>query len=172
MYNIEVHLSKEKCKKIAYLALIMIWGITVFMFSNQNGEQSKRTSNSITEIVVEFLTGNQNITEAQKLSLIENTDYIVRKFAHFIIYLIGGMLIYNYINTFDIKIKKKIIISMIIGELYAAFDELHQYFVAERSAQILDVCIDSLGIIAGVILISLIKKWGEVYHERKGCRND
>ena len=51
------------------------------MFSNQNGEQSKRTSNCITEIVVEFLTGNQNITEAQKLSLIENTDYNITQVA-------------------------------------------------------------------------------------------
>lgn len=164
-------MSKAKCKKIAYLALIIVWMIIVFMFSNQNGEQSQKTSNFVTEIIVQLLTRNQNITESEKLSLIENTDYRVRKLAHFSIYLIGGMLIYNYINTFDIKAKKKFIISIMIGILYAAFDEYHQSFIAERSAQILDVCIDSLGIITGVILISLIKKWGEVYNERKGCRN-
>lgn len=165
-------MSKTKCKKIAYLALIIIWMIIVFMFSNQNGEQSQKTSNSVTEIIVQILTNNQNITEEEKSILIDNADFIIRKLAHFTIYLIGGMLILNYINTFGIETKKKFIISMMIGVSYAAFDEFHQYFVAERSAQILDVCIDSLGIITGVILISLIKKWGEVYHERKGCRND
>lgn len=165
-------MSKEKYKKIVYLTLIIVWMITVFMFSNQNGEQSQKTSNSVTEILVQLLTRKQNITESEKLSLIENTDFIVRKLAHYSIYLLGGILIYKYINTFDLSANKKNIISIMIGGLYAAFDEFHQYFVADRSAQILDVCIDSLGIITGGILISLIKKWGEIYYERKGCRND
>lgn len=165
-------MSKEKLKKLIYLALIIIWMLTVFMFSHQKGEESQKTSNSITKVIVQILTHNQNITEAEQLALIEKTDYIVRKLAHFSIYLLGGILIYNYIKTFDLKTNKKIIISIMIGVLYATFDEFHQYFVAERSAQILDVCIDSLGIITGVILISLTKKWGEVYYERKGCRNN
>lgn len=165
-------MSKAKCKKIIYLALVIMWMITVFSFSNQNGEESQKTSNFVTEIIVKILTHNQNISEAQKLNIIENTSYIVRKLAHFSIYLLGSVLIYNYINTFDIKTNKKFIISIMIGVSYAVFDEFHQYFVAERSAQILDVCIDSLGIITGIILISLIKKWGEVYYERKGCRNN
>jgi len=167
-----VDILKDKCKKRAYLALIILWMLTVFLFSNQNGEESQKTSNFVTEIVVRILTYNQNISEIQELNLIEKTGYIVRKFAHFSIYLLGGILICNYINTFDIKTNKKIIISIIIGVLYAAFDEFHQYFISGRSAQILDVCIDSLGIIVGVILISIIKKWGEVYYERKGCRNN
>lgn len=163
-------MSKEKCKKIIYLALIIVWMLTVFLFSNQNGNESQKTSKSVTEIIVKILTYNQNITESKRLNLIDSTDYIVRKLAHFSIYLLGGILIYNYINTFDLKLNKKIIISIGIGMLYATFDETHQYFVSERSTQILDVCIDSLGIAVGVMLISRIKKWGEVY-ECKGCRN-
>lgn len=160
-----------KSKNIIYLTLVIVWMLTVYIFSSQNGEQSQKTSNYVTEIIVKIVTFNNDMTQTQKLYIAENMDYIIRKFAHFSIYLIGGMLIYNYINTFDIKVNKKIIISIMIGELYAAFDEFHQYFVSGRSAQILDVCIDSLGIITGIILISLIKKWGEVYHERKSSRN-
>lgn len=163
-------MSKEKCKKIIYFALIIVWMLTVFLFSNQNGNESQKTSKSVTEIIVKILTYNQNITESKRLNLIDNTDYIVRKLAHFSIYLLGGLLIYNYINTFDLKLNKKIVISIGIGGLYATFDETHQYFVPERSARILDVCIDSLGIAIGVMLMFWIKKWGGVY-ECKGCRN-
>lgn len=148
-------MSKEKYKQIISLILIIIWMITVFMFSNQNGDESQKTSNSVTKLIVRILTFNQDITEEQELKSIENLDFIIRKLAHYSIYLLGGILIWGYINTFDIATKRKIIISIIIGVAYAAFDELHQYFIANRSAKIFDVCIDSLGVITGVALMQI-----------------
>ena len=150
-------MAKEKFKKVLYLSLIIIWMLTVFMFSNQDGGESQRTSKFLTGKIVQILTFNQNITEEQEIIWIEKTDYIVRKLAHFSIYTLGGILIYNYINTFNIKHNRKIVITIIIGALYASFDEFHQYFVSDRSAQVLDVCIDSLGVIAGGTLTYLTK---------------
>ena len=149
---------KDNLKRGIYLLLIVIWMLTVFMFSNQNGDKSQKTSNAVTKVIVQILTYNQNISEEQELTLIENTDYAVRKLAHFSIYLLGGILIYNYINTYNLKTRKKIVIAILMGILYAAFDELHQYFVSDRSARIFDVCIDSIGVITGTTLIYLIKK--------------
>lgn len=160
-------MSKQKLKKIIYLALIIIWMLTVYMFSNENGNESQNTSRSVTKTIVKIITYNQNISKEQELTLIENTDYFVRKLAHFSIYLLGGILIYNYINTFNIKGKRKIIISIIIGVLYAAFDEFHQYFVAGRSGRIFDICIDSLGVITGVTLIYITKNINEKYLQDK-----
>lgn len=148
-------MSKEKVKKIISLILIIIWMLTIFMFSNQNGEKSQSTSRSVTKTIVKIITYNQNIIEENEFKLIENTDYIIRKLAHYSIYLLGGVLIFNYTNTFNINTKKKVVISIIVGISYAAFDELHQYFVADRSARIFDICIDSLGVITGVSLIYL-----------------
>lgn len=149
---------KEKSKKIIYLILLITWMLAVFMFSNENGSQSQETSKIITKAVVKILTYNQNITEAEEIILIENTDFIIRKLAHFSIYAIGGILIYNYINTYNLSVKRKFIISVLIGIIYAIFDEFHQYFVADRSAQIFDVFIDSSGVIIGGIFINLINK--------------
>ena len=151
-------MSKEKYKQIISLILIIIWMIIVFMFSNQNGEESQKTSNTVTKVIVRILTFNQDITEEQELKSIENLDFIIRKLAHYSIYLLGGILIWGYINTFDIATKKKIIISIIIGVAYAAFDELHQYFIANRSANIIDVSIDSIGVITGVALMQIKAK--------------
>lgn len=150
-------MTKEKYKKIIYLILIIIWMLTVFMFSNQNGDKSQSTSKMVTKIIVQIFTQNQNLTEEQTTKLVEDADYVVRKLAHFSIYALGGLLIYSYINTFNLKNNKKIIISIIIGALYATFDEFHQYFVDDRSAQILDVGIDSLGILTGTTLLHIIK---------------
>ena len=42
-----------------------------------------------------------------------------------------------------------------LATLYAATDELHQMFVAERGPALLDVCIDSAGALAGVLLMTV-----------------
>ncbi len=46
-----------------------------------------------------------------------------------------------------------VIASLIISVVYAATDELHQYFVAERSAEIMDIVIDGCGALAGICLV-------------------
>jgi VanZ family protein len=42
-----------------------------------------------------------------------------------------------------------------IATLYAATDELHQLFVSERSAQVLDVLIDGAGSLVGTLVFTL-----------------
>ncbi len=152
-------MTREKHIKIINLILIIIWMLTVFMFSNENGDKSQSTSKIVTKAIIRIFTYNQNLTQDETTKLIENTDYIVRKLAHFSIYALGGVLIFNYINTFKGKANKKIVISIVIGVLYAMLDEFHQYFISGRSAQVLDICIDSLGVITGVSLIYIIKKF-------------
>lgn len=158
---------KEKIKKIVYLSLVIIWMIVVFSFSNENGNTSQNTSRTVTKTIIKTFTREHEIEEER----IESKDCLIRKCAHFSIYTLGGILIYNYINTLKLKENKKIIVSIILGILYAASDEMHQYFVAGRSAQVLDVCIDSMGIILGVIINYLTKNGGILY-ERKDRRNE
>ena len=55
-------------------------------------------------------------------------------------------------------------ISFLIGLMYACLDELHQFFISERSAQITDVMIDSMGVLFGILLVMLIYK---IYTSRK-----
>ena len=151
-------MTKEFLKKILYLALVLIWMLTVFMFSNQNGEKSQGTSRKISTIVAQVFTHNQEINEDEKEAIVEKVDHVIRKMAHYSIYAIGGILLYNYIRTLNSITKKAILISILVGIIYAITDELHQYFMNGRSAQITDVIIDSLGIFTGVILMYKIQK--------------
>ena len=144
-------------KKLFYFLLVIIWMLIVFIFSNQPDIESSNTSSRFTEFIINVLVGNRvNIEE--KAQLIKNFHPILRKFAHFSLYTIGGALIFNYVNTYNINNKKKIAFSIGLGVFYAALDEFHQIFISGRSGQISDVFIDSLGICVGVIILFFIIK--------------
>ena len=58
--------------------------------------------------------------------------------------------------TYKISINKKIIISLILGFIYACSDELHQTFVAGRSGEARDVLIDTSGVFIGICISYVI----------------
>lgn len=57
---------------------------------------------------------------------------------------------------------KRILISTIIGFLYACSDEIHQLFSPGRSGKLIDVSIDTMGVLNGVLLVLLICKLYEI----------
>ena len=127
-------------KKKINLILIIIWMIFIFVMSSFNANDSAIQSNIITH----FLSQLFNIYNLELLSL------TVRKLAHFSEYLILGILIYNYCLRFDL--------SALICLFYAISDEIHQIFTPGRSCQIMDVIIDLLGAICGIIILFFYNK--------------
>lgn len=141
--------DKKRKKDVLKIILIIIWMITVFAFSNQKGEESKETSHMVTETVMNTISSKN---QEEKILLIEKVEKVIRKFAHYSIYTVGGILIINYAYTKERTPKEKVLYSIAFGSGYAATDELHQLFVSGRSASILDVGIDTLGIITGILI--------------------
>lgn len=145
------------------IILIILLCIKIFKLSNENGEISQSTSNSVTKNIVMVL--NKNVSESEINKKIEIIDPIMRKLAHLSIYILLGSLVMECLLTFDNSKIKKVLISIAFTFLYACSDELHQRFVAGRSGEIRDVLIDILGSLIGimivliaVIIIQLIKK--------------
>ncbi len=153
-------LDRKTQIKIIGIIFILIWMVSVFAFSGQVGTESTGTSRKVTEFIVQLIS-DKSIEENEEL--IGNLDKVIRKLAHYTIYTLGGILIYNYANTTDKSKKEKILYSIAFGAGYAITDELHQFFVPGRSARIFDVGIDTLGVITGVLLylviIKIIQKW-------------
>lgn len=145
-----------KKKTIILAILIITWMSTVFYFSNQPGEISQDTSRGIVAAIVNKL----DITDkSQEHETIARLDKIERKLAHYTIYLIGGILLFA--ETKEITKKeniKTIIVALTIGALYATTDEIHQLFIANRSGQITDVMLDTLGVGTGIVLYMLVNK--------------
>lgn len=149
---------KNKYIKIIFGILVFIWMITVFSFSNQPAETSTNTSGNTIKAIINIFPNIRNLEENEKEQIISNLQPIVRKLAHFSIYTLGGILIYNFINTYDIDNKRKVIYSFIIGGVYAITDELHQLFITGRSCEFRDVCIDSSGVLIGILIMIFFMK--------------
>ena len=143
-------MKKWNKKRILFAILVITWMITVFCFSNENGETSQGTSDIITDAIINI---NDNLEKNR-----ETISFCVRKLAHFSIYFIGGILLFEFYDTFDVSTKKVFCMSALTGVCYAAFDEFHQLFISGRSGQFRDVCIDSTGVIVALIIMIVIAK--------------
>lgn len=145
-------------KKVVCLILLIFWMIVIFIFSNQNATVSENVSDGFTSKVVDVVSSvkeDEEIKENKK-EIIEDSRFIIRKTAHFSLYLVLGVL--AYLNIKDVKKINPIIISLIFCVLYACSDEIHQIFVNERTAKMLDVFIDSTGALMGILLINLFSR--------------
>lgn len=147
-----------KIQRIIFAILTITTFATIFIFSNQNGNISGDTSRGFTRKIVEILRIDKNLSETEKENLIENSQFIIRKFAHFTIYTIAGINIYGFFNTYNMKKKNKILSAVLIGVLYAISDEIHQMFSGERTPAIRDVIIDSCGVLFGIFIFLIINK--------------
>ena len=141
-----------KIDKIISIILVILWMGVIYSFSNQNGDNSQNLSD---EITIKLVNSSTKITKKEyskneKQNIADKYSFLIRKTAHFTIYLILGLLVYNMLYKFNLN--KKIIISIIICVLYATSDEIHQYFVSERAFRILDIFIDTCGSIVGILL--------------------
>ena len=142
-------------KQIIYMLLIIIWMVIVFTFSNQPADVSSKQSGGITEKVVKVITKDKKkITQSQR----DVIETIVRKCAHFVLYLIGGFLVANYLSTTKVQDKHIILYSIMFAMFYAITDEVHQLFVPGRSGELNDVLIDTAGSSVGTMIYWMIKK--------------
>ena len=146
--------SVEEMKKL-YLCILILWMGVIFVFSNQNAEVSENISDGFTSKVVDTVATvkkDESIKENKK-EIIEDSRFFIRKTAHFSLYLVLGILI--YLKVKDVKKINPIIISLMFCILYACSDEIHQMFINERTAKVLDILIDTTGSLTGVLLIYL-----------------
>ena len=147
--------DKKTQIKIFNIILIVIWMISVFCFSNQQGTESGDTSRKFTVAIIQILIGKSLELDDP---FIEGIQLVIRKLAHFTVYAIGGFLMMNYAYEINLSQKQKLLYSISFGGVYAILDELHQFYVPGRSGNIVDVGIDTLGVITGTVGYVIIRK--------------
>lgn len=145
------------------ILLILLLGtfFIIFGFSNQDAEESGNLSSNIAKFILKQVHHDDIENKEQ---ILERTESVIRKIAHFSIYTLVGLLLMSFISTYNLKENKRIIISLCIGVLYATSDEIHQLFIPGRSGQITDVILDSMGVLLGILLVLIV--W-EVYKKTK-----
>lgn len=149
----EIMIKNNNINKFINWTPALVWMYVIFMFSSQPASQSNELSVGFTRLLVETL-GNLlpfNIETSAISSFVAQLNHIVRKLAHFSVYLVLGVLVSRALVKNGFK-GRVFLISFLICSTYAVTDELHQLFVPGRGCQIKDVFIDSLGAFVGILL--------------------
>jgi len=133
-----------------------VWMMIIFMFSAQPATKSNELSVGFTKVLIDTLGRifPFNIETSTINSFVGQMNHIIRKFAHFSIYLVLGILVSRALIKNGYK-TRVVLISFLICSIYAASDELHQLFVPGRGCQLKDVLIDSAGSFIGICLNAL-----------------
>ena len=139
---------KRKREIINWLLLI-IWMGFIFYMSNQPANVSDGQSNKVLFILTGLGLDVNGIFG-------ELANFVVRKCAHFLEYMILAFLLLNVVNIYC-KSKVSSILSVVFVFLYACTDEFHQIFVPGREGAFRDVIIDTWGGITLILLYNLIR---------------
>lgn len=148
-------------KLILLLTLAIVWMALIFKLS---GMTSKNSNGKSTDIISLFIEDTLDITNEYGITSSHPTDEKLdkaanlinapmRKVIHASVYFVLAFFIMVFLNiVFDHKkYILSIVIALIISAAFASSDEFHQTFVNGRTGQVLDVLIDTLGAIVGII---------------------
>jgi VanZ family protein len=146
-------------KKIIYLVLVLIWMGIIFHYSNmpsyQSDEQSDKVIDSTVIKIAKFF--KKDLTKEQEYNIYMHSIYPVRKYAHVFEFLVLYILVFLFINCFEIRLSNKLLYALLWCFIYAVGDEVHQLFVPGRTGRVIDVLIDMLGSSIGLLGCYIIK---------------
>ena len=134
--------------------------VLIFMFSAADSDESSASSTRVGYLLGHwFVSGFDQLDEAEQLEYIESITYPVRKAAHTTEYFFLGILC---TASLLVWVRKRSYVLFLTGwgiaVLYAVSDEIHQIFVPGRACMFTDVLIDSAGAAAGVLILYIIFK--------------
>jgi VanZ family protein len=153
-------MDKNKIIIIFSWTAVLSWLVLIFYLSAQPAVVSDGLSKKVTKVIIEKVgclvpLDSETSTTAD---LVARFNHVVRKFAHFGVYFVLGVLMMNALRTSGVIGFKGFLFSLIFCILYAISDEVHQLFVPGRGAQVTDVMIDSLGSFVGIGMYKVIGK--------------
>lgn len=136
---------------------VILWMVLIFCLSAQTASQSSSLSGqTIRKIVEVILPKSHNLSQVKKDKLIFDLQYITRKTAHVLAYMVLGVLCMTALLQLSLRMEMRFSIAFIICTGYAASDEFHQLFISGRGPQIRDIFIDFCGALLGILLVMLI----------------
>lgn len=154
----------------AVLLLLIIAEMTaIFVLSAQPAGESAQTSGGIIVTIARFFNKDfDSLDEQQQQAIIDRYQNLIRKAAHMAEYgLLGGMMALFAFTFESAGLVARLALPVIISVLYAASDELHQYFVPGRGPGVKDVLIDGAGAVICVAALNLIYRLCACIRERK-----
>lgn len=134
-------------RKKILIVINLIWILFIFYNSLQTGVQSAAASGSIVKLVYDFFALFKINLDISILSI------IIRKLAHVFEYFILSILLLYLLFEYRLSDKHRILYTSLTCLLIAITDEVIQSFVPLRAGRVLDVAIDCVGIILGIVIV-------------------
>jgi len=156
-----------------FLVASIVTAALIFWFSAQKGNESQALSDPLTLRVARLLRPDlMQMAEAERINYLELLSTVIRKNAHFCEFaLLGfnlmGTMRFHFPGLSDGHCRLR---AMGVAVAYAAADELHQLFVSDRAARVLDVLIDSAGSLAGTFVLTLSLAILNLLNQRRETR--
>ncbi len=164
-------------RNLIFLILSLLWMATIFYFSSKDADASTEDSYRVGYIVGHiFVHDFSDLSEEKQREFAAKVDHPIRKTAHASEYALLALLLSGAFLKPSRKklqdeeagqdaqqnpeswvgVKSQFFCAWICTTLYAATDEFHQTFVPGRSGEPRDVALDSLGALAGILILYLI----------------
>ena len=137
-------------------ALIMMY--IIFSFSAQDGDMSGQLSYQASVKIIETAdyVFNANLSYDQIDEWANKIDFITRKLAHMTEYFALAIAVSFPLYVYGLHGILLMFLAGLICVGFACGDEFHQSFIAGRSPSARDVCIDSVGVFFGIIVVRII----------------
>lgn len=152
-------------RKIAHFTVYTSLGVWAMCMMQTYFIKSKKMYNNNTNNI-KNVNSSENTKNIKKINSSENANNIKNVNSNENDYIMDVNSVKDYddidnMNDYDMEVydkimKKRMLISIIIGFLYAISDEIHQSFIPNRSARAIDVFLDTLGATNGVLIIAII----------------
>ena len=140
-----------------FLVASLLTAALIFWFSTQEGVESQALSDGVTLQAARIVKPDfEQLPPDTRMSFLETVSYVVRKCAHFLEFTLLGFNLTGLYRAWrwEKKPLNALGLALLTGALYAATDELHQLFISQRSAAVLDVLIDSAGALTGALVMT------------------
>ncbi len=150
--------------RILTTAMTLAVMLMIFLFSTQQAEKSDATSGLLTGIVARMIHPDyESWPEEEKRTYYNQVQRVIRKCAHFTEFAMLGLslrlCLESWLGGSDNRRRTALNIGAWIGgACYAGLDEWHQTLVDGRSGQVMDVGIDSCGVLTGLLLALLLMR--------------
>ncbi len=144
-------------KPLSFLPALLLMYM-IFSFSAQSGttseELSYRISYEIVTISADVL--QKDISEKGAAYYVDKIHFYIRKLAHMTEYFFLAVSISFPLYVYGLRGFPLLLVAGVICVGFACTDEFHQSMVAGRSPSRRDVLIDSVGVLAGILLVRII----------------
>lgn len=161
------HEERKIVKKGVTFLILVFWMAVIFLFSAQNGTQSSGISRFVGYGIAENRNRllHQETSEEQVAKQVEAMQLVIRKGAHMGEYALLAVCALMHLCCYERKPERFWLWAWGFCIAFAATDEIHQLFVPGREGRVLDVCIDSIGSLIGVLVFMLCYR--KIWNRRK-----